>query len=67
MLRLLRDPDYSGETLTVGDGTATITVTGTTTKTITSEGDYNGFKRKIEVVGTFTNDVFDVTSWEEID
>ena len=35
LLRLLRDPDYTGETLTIEDGTATITVTGSSVKTIT--------------------------------
>lgn len=67
VLRLLRNPNYTGETLTIGTQTATITVTGGATKTITSEGSANGIKRKVEVVGTFTNNVFTPTSWKEID
>ncbi len=35
MLKLLRDPSYTGETLTVNNGTATITITGGTIKTVT--------------------------------
>jgi len=36
--RLLRDPGYTGESLTLPNGAATISVTGTMTKTITSVG-----------------------------
>ena len=67
ILRLLRNPSYTGETLTVGNGTVTITVTGTTTKTIVAEGVSDNFRRKVQVVGTFANTVFSVTSWSEID
>ena len=67
VLRLLRDPNYSGETLTVGNGTATITVTGTTTKTIVSEAVNGFFRRKIQVIGSFANNIFTISSWTEID
>src|SRR3989338_10015638 len=40
ILRLLRNPSYSGEVLTVGNGTVTINVSGSSVKTITSEGKY---------------------------
>ena len=64
LLRLLRNPSYTGETLTVGTGTAVITVTGTPTK-IVSEGINGRFRRKIEV-GVDTSTVLTVTSWKEI-
>lgn len=68
VLRLLRNPNYTGESnLAIGSGTATITVTGTTTKTIVSEGTTGNFKRKIQAVGTFSGNVFTVGSWSEID
>lgn len=68
VLRILRNPNYVGEPpLTIGSGTATITVSGGSTKTITSEGVGSGIRRKVEVVGTFTNNVFIITSWKEID
>ena len=67
MLRLSRDPTYTGETLTVGTGTATITVSGTTTKTITSVGLINGFRRTIVVTASqsATTNVITTTSWVE--
>src|SRR3989344_8272621 len=67
ILRILRNPSYAGEILTVGAGTATITVSGSSTRTIDSTGQIGNFERKIRVVGTFTNNTFTITSWSEID
>ena len=68
ILRILRDPlnNYAGATIPVGNGTATIVVAGTTTKTITSTGQVGSFTRKIQVVGTFSNNKFTPTAWIEI-
>lgn len=67
ILRLIRNPNYVGETLTVGSGIATITVSGTSTKTIVSEGVRGNFRRKVQVVGGYVNNIFTPTSWTEID
>ena len=68
ILRLLRDPSYSGETdLSIGNGTATITVSGSSVKTITAEGKDGNFIRKIQVVGTFVNNTFTISSWDLVD
>lgn len=66
LLRLLRDPNYSGETLTVGDGLTTITVTGSSTKTINVTGTNGNFQRKIQVVASYVNNVLTVVSWKEV-
>ncbi|MEO6508636.1 MAG: hypothetical protein ABIO02_01665 [Patescibacteria group bacterium] len=67
ILRLLRDPSYTGGTLTVGSGTATIAVTGTTIKTITSVGKVNNHSRKIQVTAGYTGGVVAVTPpWQEV-
>jgi Tfp pilus assembly protein PilX len=65
ILRFDRDRTYTGETLTVGTGTATITVSGTGPYTITSTGTVGSFKRKIQAVVTITNNVIAITSWKE--
>lgn len=65
-LRLLRNPDYSGETLTVGNGTATINVSGTEEKTITVTGTVGEFKKTIRIIGNLSGNIFSVTSWSEI-
>lgn len=66
ILRILRNPNYTGETLTVGDETVTITVTGTTSKTIVSQGADTDFLRTIQADGTFTSNVFTLNTWNEI-
>ena len=67
ILRLLRNPNYSGEILPVGQGSAIITVSGGATKTITSQGVLGEFRRTIQVIGTYDHNVFSITSWQEID
>lgn len=64
LMRLLRDPSYTGETLpSIGDGTAVITVTGST---IISQGQVNNLTRKIQVNISYNNNQMVVTSWQEI-
>ncbi len=66
--RLLQNPNYAGETLTVDVGkTAQISVSGSSPKTITSTGQIGNFFRKVQVVGTISNYSFTSTSWTQID
>ncbi len=65
LLRLLRNPFYTGETLSVDGGTAVITVTGSNPYTITSVGSKNDFSRTIQVVLNY-NGTMTITSWKEI-
>jgi hypothetical protein len=65
LLRLTRDPSYAGETLTVGTGTATITVSGSPSYTITSVGRVGDFRRTIQVTATRLNNVVVQTAWSE--
>lgn len=66
LLRLLRDPSYTGEVITVGDGQAAITVTGSNPLVITSVGTVSTFQRTVQVSATRVNGVLTVTSWNEI-
>lgn len=67
ILRLIRDSSYTGETLTVGNGTAVIQVThNSTAYTITSTGTVGNFVRKIEADGTYSNNQFIETSRKEV-
>lgn len=67
IIRLVRDPNYNGETLVVDGGTATITVSGSSTKTIVSEGVVGNFRRKVQVTGSYVNNIFATSTWVEID
>ena len=72
LLRLIRDPSYTGaaDTLQFTDGTATTVVTsGATTKTVVSTGKVGNFTRKIQVnVGyNNSNGIIAITPpWQEI-
>lgn len=66
MIKLLRNPSYTGETLTVGAGGAIVTVTGSTIKTILSKGTLNNFTRTIQVIVDTSNNTLTATSWKEI-
>lgn len=66
LLRLLRDPNYTGETLTIGNGQATMTVVGSNPKTMTSVGNSGSFRREIQIVTTLTNGVLSIQSWKEV-
>ena len=67
MLRLLRDPNYSGEILSVGDGNATITIIGATDKTVISVGKTGQYVRKIRATTSYQNYRLTIDSWQEVD
>lgn len=63
--QLERNPSYGGETMTLTDGTATITVSGTTTKTIISVGAFGNFRRTVTVVAANASNTITPTNWSE--
>ncbi len=70
LIRLLRDPTYTGETLTVGNGSATISVTGSGTSgspfVILSKGTNGIFVREVQVTATYQNNLLTVSSRKEV-
>lgn len=65
LLRLLRNPNYTGETLSLNEGVTTIVVTGTNPYTITSTGVNGNFSRVIQVIVNYNGNMT-ITSWREI-
>lgn len=66
-LRLLRNPDYQGEVVTIGEGTATIQVSSSSgTFTIISTGQAGNFKRKAQVVAAYQNYVLTFSPIKEV-
>ena len=63
LIRLIRNPSYTGGTLPVGSGTASIQVSG---GIITSKGTYQNLVRKIQAVTITDQNGLRVTSWKEI-
>lgn len=66
LIRLLRDPNYTGETLAIDSGNATISISGTNPKIITSIGKIDNFSRTIQITADYTNNILTVQSWKEI-
>lgn len=67
ILKLLRDPTYSGEVLTVDDGIATITITGSNPKIVISKGQQNNIIKSVQAtVDVSSNNVLTVTSWKQL-
>lgn len=65
MLRLERDPSYTGETMSLSSGSVVITVTGSSPKTITATGAAGSFKRTVIATVTYSGSVISLTSWNE--
>lgn len=66
ILNLLRNPSYSGETLTLGDGSVTTEITSQNPLTIVATGRYSNIARKIQVQTIYNNNVLTISSWKEI-
>jgi hypothetical protein len=65
-LEILRNPDYSGENLTIQNTDITISVTGSTTKTTDVYNTSGDFIRKLRIIGDYANNEYNITSREEI-
>ena len=65
LMRLERDSTYTGETMTLTNGTVTITISGTAPYTIVATGTSGTFVRTATATATITNNVLSITSWSE--
>lgn len=68
ILRLIRDPGYSGGTLALSsDATIAIQIaTNDTSRTVTSTATYSGFTKKIQAVVSLANSKATLISWKQI-
>lgn len=66
LVKMLRDPSYTGETIEMPNGEALIEVTGSNPYTLVSTGIDGDFVRKIEVSVEFVDNEMSVVSWKEI-
>lgn len=64
IMRLLRDPNYSGETLALGEATVVVQVTGSAQKTIRSEAR-SAYAVRTVVSDAEVGQVLRVTTWKE--
>jgi len=67
ILRLVRDPGYSGGTLLIDDVSVLVVVTGdAVNKTISSTAAYNGFTKKIEAAVSLADSKVSLLSWKQV-
>lgn len=67
VLRLLRDPNYPGGTLTIDAVSVSINLTGdAVNKTIVSIASYNGFTKKIQATVSLANNRLTLVSWKQV-
>ncbi|MBI2036445.1 hypothetical protein HYT17_02355 [Candidatus Microgenomates bacterium] len=66
LMRLLRNPNYTGETVILGSSTCTITVVGSSPKTVESRCSDGKYSRKIGAQVTFTGGVMTVSGISEL-
>ncbi|PIY69475.1 hypothetical protein COY90_00485 [Candidatus Roizmanbacteria bacterium CG_4_10_14_0_8_um_filter_39_9] len=66
IIQLLRNPNYTGETLSVGSNQAVVVVSGTSPYTVTSTGTRGNYTRKVQAIIDYTDGTLTITSWKEI-
>lgn len=67
ILRLLRDPGYTGENITMPDGTeVTISVQLTPAMVITSQSEADQIQRTVQVELVRQNGILEITSWQHV-
>ncbi|OGH16622.1 MAG: hypothetical protein A3C30_04300 [Candidatus Levybacteria bacterium RIFCSPHIGHO2_02_FULL_40_18] len=67
IIRLLRDPNYTGETLSLEDYTLEIQVSGGggAPYIITSQATNGNFKRTIQAQASYNDNILTISSWKE--
>lgn len=67
LLKLIRDPSYSGETMQIDQNrSATVTVTGTSPQTITSIGTMGSLVRRIQITLEYNDGIRTILSWNDL-
>ena len=66
LIQLLRNPAYTGETMTTIDGSVQISVTGTNPLTITSRAQSATFEKTAVAVVDLSDNQLTVLSWDEV-
>lgn len=67
LLRLIRDPSYTGETFVINSGqTATVTVSTASGVVITSSGSVGDVVRQVEAQIHYNEGILTIDSWKEL-
>lgn len=66
LIRLIRDPTYTGETLQIDGRTVVVTVTGTGTQTVIATATDNTITQRVAAVVRYTGGVLTIDSWSDV-
>ena len=66
LIKMLRSPAYTGETVSLSGGEGVVVVTGNNPYLIRSRGTSGNFVRVIEVSVQFTDNKMSIVSWKEV-
>ncbi len=66
IIRVLRDPEYAGETLPVGDASVEISVAGSDPIVITADATYGSYIQTVQTTIAYVDNVLTISDWEYI-
>lgn len=67
LIKLIRNPFYTGETLNIDDIDVTVNVVGTDPYIVSSEAIWEGYIKRVEVRAVYSEDgILSVISWKEL-
>jgi len=64
IIRVLRDPEYAGETLPVGDASVEISVAGSDPIVITADATYGSYIQTVQTTIAYIDNVLTISDWE---
>jgi len=66
IIRVLRDPEYAGETLQVGDASVEISVAGSNPIVITADATYGSYHQTVQTTITYVDNSLTISDWKYI-
>ena len=64
IIRVLRDPEYAGETLQVGDASVEISVAGSDPIIITANATYGSYIQTVQTTIAYIDNILTISNWE---
>lgn len=64
IIRLLRDPDYAGETLLIGDTSVEVTIAGSDPIMITAKASQGNYIQTVQASTAYVDNSLTVSHWE---
>ena len=66
IIRVLRDPEYAGETLQIGDASVEISVAGSDPIVITADATYGSYIQTVQTTIAYVDNSLTISDWEYV-